>query len=339
MNTVNRINNTMRNFRYILESGSRKDICPNCLKKRFVRYVDTVTGEYLPERFGRCDRESNCGYICNPYKDESITLEKCATAHKKPKPLVFIPIEILERTLSEDRYKNNTFVQNLINNIPYPFSQSDVMKVVNMYRLGTIATGYREGAVTFPFIDKNGQIRAIQAKQFDKENHTTSTDFIHSIVERFHIARNEQFPEWLVRYKENEKKVSCLFGEHLLNRYKSNPVALVEEPKTAVISTLYFGQPLKKDSLLWLAVYNLSSINFDRCKVLKGRDVFLFPDLSKYGYAYNLWKQRAEQIQSKLPNTRFMVSDYLEKRATDQEREKGHDLADYLIQKDWYQFR
>ena len=102
---------------------------------------------------------------------------------------------------------------------------------------------------------------------------------------------------------------------------------------------LYFGQPLKKDSLLWLAVYNLSSINFDCCKVLKGRDVFLFPKLSKNGYAYNLWKQRAEQIQSKLPNTRFMVSDYLEKRATDQKREKGHDLADYLIQKDWYQFR
>ena len=72
---------------------------------------------------------------------------------------------------------------------------------------------------------------------------------------------------------------------------------------------------------------------------MKGRNVILFPDLSKNGHAYKLWKERAAQIQSKLAGTTFIVSDYLEKRATDQEREKGHDLADYLIQKDWYQFR
>jgi hypothetical protein len=40
-----------------------------------------------------------------------------------------------------------------------------------------------------------------------------------------------------------------------------------------------------------------------------------------------------------MPDTRFIVSDLLEQNANQQDREKGLDLADFLIRQDWRLFR
>jgi len=58
-------------FRYQLPKKAIKTDCPDCGPKHrrtLSRYVDTLTNEPLPEIYGRCDRESNCGYHLNPYK-------------------------------------------------------------------------------------------------------------------------------------------------------------------------------------------------------------------------------------------------------------------------------
>src|SRR5690606_24183239 len=122
-------------------------------------------------------------------------------------------------------------------------------------------------------------------------------------------------------------------------KYPNNPIALVEAPKTAIYGTLYFGLPNNPKNLLWLAVYNLSSLNLNKCKALKGRNVYLFPDLSKDSKAYNLWSEKAQKIQEQLENAMFKVSDLLEELAPNQDREKGKDIADYLIKLDWRKFR
>ena len=341
--------------RYILEKGSKKHLCPECDKKRFVRYIDTETGQLLPEHYGRCDRESNCGYFLNPYTDgyakmiwqkeqgNSSELPNHRKPYKpqikrKPKPEpVFIPIEVFNQTLSG--YEQNVFIQNLLSRVNYPFEVSDIEKVISLYNLGTVKNGYRKGAITFPFIDIQNKVRAIQVKQFDEANHTTGTDFLHSIIEKHCTRNNKPLTEWLQAYNKNETKVSCLFGEHLLNRYKYNPVALIEAPKTAVYCTLYFGYPEQHENFIWLAVYNLSSLNLNKCQALKGRDVYLFPDLSKDGKAFELWSKKAKEIESKLQGTTFYVSDLLEKLAPEQDKQNGNDIADYLIKQDWQQFR
>jgi hypothetical protein len=59
---------------------------------------------------------------------------------------------------------------------------------------------------------------------------------------------------------------------------------------------------------------------------LKGRNVILFPDLK----AFDKWSEKANEIKT-IVGCKISVSDLLEQIATDEERENGFDIADYLI--------
>lgn len=363
VNTVNIVNTKQRKMntepRYKLEKGSKKFVCPNCGKKSLKRYIDIETGDYLPEQYGRCDHENSCvpHYHLNPYLDgyaKAIWRQEQGDRSKlpniwkpqqpkmtpppKPEP-VYFDFETFKQTLQPERYEKNTFIQNLLQRVQFPFETDDVTHVVQLYRLGTVANGYRAGANTFPFIDIKGNVRAIQVKQFNERNHTTGTDFLHSIIEKHHTLNNNPLPEWLKAYIKQDKRISCLFGEHLLSKYPANPVALVEAPKTAVYGTLYFGLPETPESLIWLAVYNKSSLSFDKLKVLQGRTVLVFPDLSKDGSTFIEWEGKIKEYEKRLPGTRFAFSDLLEQLATPELREQGADVADVLTTMDWRPFR
>lgn len=346
--------------RYSLEKGSKKHLCPDCNKKTYVLYIDTETGDHLPEQYGRCDRESKCSYHLNPYLNgytkmiweqeqkvtgvTKVTVPKTKYFRTQPKPQptpepVFFDFGTFKQTLQPERYEKNTFIQNLFYRVQFPFDAKEIEKIIALYYLGTIASGYRAGANTFPFIDIKGNVRTIQVKQFDNENHTTGTDFLHSIIEKHHTRNNEPLPEWLEAYLKQDKRVSCLFGSHLLSKFPQNPVALVEAPKTAIYGSLYFGFPEQPENLIWLAVYNKSSFSFDKLKVLQGRFVYVFPDLSKDSSTFKEWEAKAKEYESRLPGTRFIFSDLLEQLAPDRDKSEGNDLADYLIKQDWRLFR
>jgi hypothetical protein len=404
-------------IRYVLDKSSRKAVCPNCNKNTFVLYIDTETNEYLPDEYGRCDREQKCGYhnlapletkcFLVPFenikdltekavlisqnevtetipksaifeqlesglyvseyflldyknkrterlkisysqtdykyfsKDEGGAVKvfkgKGTTATNQENKTVYFDFETFSRTLKA--YEKNVFLQNLIKNVPFPFVPDEVAKVVNLYALGTIANGYRAGAICLPFIDVNGNVRAVQVKAFDKANHTTETGFLHSMIEAHYKKQSKPLPDWLQAYLQQEKRVSCLFGEHLLKVYPNNPIALVEAPKTAIYGALYFGLPQTPESLIWLAVYNKSSFSFDKLKVLQGRKVLVFPDLSNEGETFKEWQNKAKDFEKRLIGTRFIFSDLLEQLATPEQKAKGADLADVLIQMDWRKFR
>lgn len=341
----------MNNYRYKLERGSKKHNCPNCNKKTFVRYFDTETKEYLPELYGRCDRESKCLYHVNPYKDgyaKAVWQKEQGNntnfkAHKIQKPInpqpqpqtVYFDYKSFLETLNIERYEKNTFLQNLHKRVCFPFDAKDIERVVQLYKLGTCANG----AICFPFIDTKGNIRAIQVKQFDEANHTTHTTFLHAVLEQEYKYKGKDLPEWIKVYKEQEKKVTALFGEHTLTKYPNNPVYLFEAPKTAVYCSLYFGFPESSNNPLCLAVYNKSSFSFDKLKVLQGRFVYVFPDLSKDGNTFKEWETKAKQFEKLLPQTRFVFSNLLEQLATESDKNEGNDIADYLIKQDWRKYR
>ncbi len=60
------VRNSGSGFPHSLEKGSRKYQCPLCGKIELKRYVDNVTGEYVGDYFGRCNRELNCQYHVRP---------------------------------------------------------------------------------------------------------------------------------------------------------------------------------------------------------------------------------------------------------------------------------
>jgi len=81
--------------RFSLDRTALKFLCPNCHKKRFVRYKDLETDRYLPDYAGRCDRETNCGYHYTPkqlFKEEpQLKQEYDKTTFNR---LLFKPIEV-----------------------------------------------------------------------------------------------------------------------------------------------------------------------------------------------------------------------------------------------------
>ncbi|MDN3205932.1 DUF6965 family protein [Algoriphagus sediminis] len=339
-------------YRFTLASNKAPKLnCTRCgAKKHWQRYIDTETGEVLPERFGRCDNEAKCGAWKSPYNDKSYlnrfsedsfdrssikVSKKQVSYHAELTP---IPFEVLKET--RQGYEINNFIQNLLENVPYPFDKKQVEKVISLYHLGTVRSGYLKGALTFPFIDLHGEIRAIQARQYDQKNHGISTNFLHSMISKFNAEHHMENSDWLKAYLQNDKIVSCLFGEHLLTRFPDNPVALVEAPKTAIYGTLYFGSPKTSKDLIWLATFNKSSLTLDKCLPLKNRKIILFPDLSEDGKTFRDWERKAVEIETHLGGkTSFEMSDLLERYAPESDRVEGNDLADFLEKLDWRDFQ
>jgi hypothetical protein len=328
--------------------GSRRERkikidCPYCgAKKSFTRYKDYETGEYLNDMVGMCDRLNKCGQHVKPrdffekHPQIPIYQERRVNAVAVSKPLVHIPATTLIATLSG--YEYNSFLQPLMD----CFSREKIELAIGEYYLGTVRAGFQQEAdnnqsAVFWFIDRNNNIRAGQIKLFDEACHTVKyltrdgekrncQTWIHSYLQKQGRLQDPQARGWLKGYAEGEK-VTCLFGEHLLNKYPTKPVALVEAPKTAFIASMCYPQ------YVWLATSSLSYLNRERCRVLKGRRVVLFPDCgipNKITGRTCLmeWQERVEGFKDIAD---FAFSALLDERATAREKERGLDLADLIL--------
>jgi len=347
-------------YRYKLASNKVQKIdCPYCgAKKHWQRYIDIETGEVLPENHGKCDNSDKCGKWIRPKdtgysktiwgqekSNDSELSDKRKNNYQKEIRIepTYFDLEVYKKALNPERLVENTFFKNLIKlQNQSSFFIEELLKVFDKYKIGTVTRGNWKGAVTFPYIDFYGNIRAVQVKTFLENNKTDLTNKLDKVIISELKKEQKQTPEWLkkhVEYGDAYGYFTCLFGEHLLGLFPDNPIVLFEAPKTAIYCSLYFGLPKKKDDFIFLAVYNKSSLTFDKLKVLEGRRVFVFPDLSKNGNTYEEWQDKAKQYEKQLKNTRFIFSDLLEKYASDDEKYKGLDIADFLIQQDWRLFR
>jgi len=123
----------------------------------------------------------------------------------------------------------------------------------------------------------------------------------------------------MLKIKDFTLKV-CLFGEYLLPKYPNKKVGIVESEKTAILASICYPD------LIWLASGSLSYLTYQRCQVLKGRNVLLYPDVG----AEHLWIEKANQMNELMKETNFEV------HGLRGEYEKGYDLCDYILENKLY---
>lgn len=329
--------------RFTLEKyGGRgtRHSCPNCGKaKEFTWYVDTLGAIVFPDYVGKCNREINCGYhypprqyfeaagisfdregnAKNPFEQAGKTgngpafnLPKPATA----KPVSFISPDLFRGSLKD--YSNNNLVKFLLAQLGREVAETQIGR----YYIGTAKKW--PGANVFWQIDTRGKIRAGKIMLYDpeagKRDKAKKPTWVHAVL---------KLPDFNLQ--------QCFFGEHLLAQNPGKTVAIVESEKTALIASTY----LEPKGFVWLASGGLAMLKAERCTVLQGRQIVLYPDAglphAQDGKTpFEKWSIEADKLRQ--AGYRVSVSELLEQKATQTEREKGFDLADYLLQFDLSEF-
>lgn len=141
----------------------------------------------------------------------------------------------------------------------------------------------------------------------------------------------EHRPYWIheILTLQDFHPVQCLFGLHqLAEQPTSKPVAIVEGEKTAVICSAFLP------GFIWLATGGKGNLTADRCKVLAGRSVTLFPDLGrpKSGElsAFEQWSKKADELRKVVGSVTVSRTLEDEPTVTVLERDAGLDIADML---------
>jgi hypothetical protein len=284
----------MINYKYILDKSNKKFVCPQCYKKTFVLFIETETGNYLADEFGRCDRESSCCYFRKPETDLENTFEVVAV--QKPKPN-FHSLAILEETFL------STSTNNFIHFLETIFSKNEVKKAVSNYLIGTWNSW--KGATVFWQIDQLERVHHGKVMMYDFEtgkrikNKEGKGIFstVRSLLKLNDFVLNQ-----------------CLFGLHLIDE-NTKIVALVEAEKTAVIMSLF------KPEYVWLSTGSKGGFKYEYLKAIKKYKIVAFPDKSEYHDWLNI------AIELNRFGFKISVSDWLE--ITDYP--DGSDLADVYI--------
>ncbi len=311
---------------YQLNQGAKYSICPICSKNRIKKNQKCMILDWN-SALGTCQ---HCGVVIQLHsytrdngnasfrdnerqtkntkwetnRETKVTKPLTKSITKDTKMLTNrIELEVFKKSRN-DFYNNNLFLF-----LVQTFGHIKAKELSELYLLGSAK--YWRGASVFWQMDKQMQIRtgklmlydAISGKRVKQPyNHIA---WVHKLI---------KVPDFNLE--------QCFFGEHLINAYKQ--IAIVESEKTAIIASAYIPQ------FTWLAVGSLNNLSVNRCKVLEGKTITLYPDLN----AYDKWKEKAKQIEQEI-NLKFIVSDLLETRAEAEDKKQGLDLADYLIKHDW----
>lgn len=287
----------MTEFKYSLDKSSKKFVCPSCGKRRFVRYLNQISNEYLDEAYGRCDRETNCGHHNNPKKNECIAIVNIEKINLIPD---FIDPILVKQSLN--KYYSNNFTKFLYKH----FSKEEVENCIAKYNIGT--SKHWQGATIFWQINQTQKVHTGKIILFDENTgKRVKIPFPHINWVHKKISKD----------KYNLKQ--CLFGLHQLKssiamvlQHNCNTIAIVESEKTAIIMSLFIPE------YLWMATGSKQNLKLQLLEPIKKENIVVYPDKGEF----EDWNKKVIELQ-KL-GFKIKCSSIVE----NSEFETGTDLAD-----------
>lgn len=281
--------------------------CPQCNKKHsFALYVDD-DGIPIAENVGRCNHENACGYHYTP--KEYFSKHPNNTNHSKPYRAIIKLLQPLKIDSLPFGYvtQSKSLVSDLFEFISNLFGVEVTKQVFNLYHIG--ATNERD--VIYWQIDANNHVRTGKIMKYNKNTGKR----IKGDVDRINWVHSKLKKNGIIA--EDWTLTQCLFGEHLIKTYPNKNIAIVESEKTALICAIVMPQ------YIWLASGGCSNLQADKLKVLQGKTVVLFPDVD----AFSKWSKIAQSATY----CNVIVSGYLNRNATDEDRANKIDIADLII--------
>lgn len=285
----------MKQYKYILDKSSKKFLCPRCNKKSFVKFIETETGNYLEDNFGRCDHESSCQYFLKPDGEINAFI---VVDIPKPEPS-FHNLELVEASYIS--FQQNNFIEFL----KTLFTDEQVKNAVSKYLIGT--SKHWNGATVFWQIDQlervhHGKIMLFNPETGKRVKDQNGKGYINSVRS-------------VLKLKDFNLN-QCLFGLHLIKEMNNKTIAIVEAEKTAVLMSIF------KPEYIWLSTGSKSGLKYEYLKPIKEYKIVAFPDKSEY----NDWNAKAKELNGF--GFKIVVNDWLEQLSN---YDGGTDLADVYI--------
>jgi len=248
----------MKEYRFELRKGSKKDECPECKKKSFVPYMDKKDGKPAGERYGRCERLNNCGYNNYPKADRKDDYEPPIRKIEPVKPVEFIDNNLVRLTMKN--YGENTFIN-------YLFNVFGAKKCVYLLKIYGIGTAINRGTI-FWQRDLQGNVRTGKIMYYNPNG-----------------KRDKLHKSWFAhaKIKHDFNFQQCFFGLHLCS--KDYPIALCESEKTAIMMSVYMPE------FTWIASGGSEMINIQRLNELPRLDK-VFPD----GGQFEKWEVKTRHF-------------------------------------------
>ena len=199
-----------------------------------------------------------CGSSCfNDKNGTLVDLDKIK--YSKPKKHNLMDEYFIEKSFTD--HENIDLVKFLLGQLGTEIT----IEIIKEYYL--CGSTKKPGAVIYWQIDRDKKIRTGKIMEYNPET-----------------GKRNGMVDWVHSYDKNYILKQCFFGEHLIEIGK--PVAIVESEKAACLMS-YFNP-----YFTWIASSGSNGLTKDKCRVLAGHKVVLFPDNGQY----DTWQNKAMEM-------------------------------------------